>query len=136
EARASATPIPAFARPVVFLRFALFRFEVGELHLFPQPIDDVVDAKFQRVLDAALLVAALARLLIAFLRGTPDAIAGLRLALADAFLLGWRAQAEPVMLEHPHRDSNRAGAAVQHIRAGNDLRQMLPHGVADFVVMT
>ncbi len=108
EARARAAAIPAFARPVVFLGAPGLRFEIRQLHLFPQPIDDVVDAEFERVLDAAVFVAALAALIVAVLLRTADAIAGLGLALADALLLVGVAQLEAIVLEHAHRHAHGA----------------------------
>ncbi len=136
EARARAASVPAFAGPVVLARLAAPGFEVGKLHFFPQPVDDVVDAEFQGVLDAAFLVAALAALLAVLLLWTADAIARFRLALADAFLFVRRTQPEAIVFEHPHGDADRGRAATENVGAGDDLRQMLAHGIAHLLVVT
>ena len=63
-------------------------------------------------------------------------IAGLGLALPDALLFVGVAELEAVVLEHLDGHAHRRGAAVEHVRAGNDLGQVLSDSVADFVVMT
>ncbi len=136
EPRARAAAVPAFARPVVVARLAGSILEVRQLHLLPQPVDDVVDLELEGVLDAAVLVAAAAA--AAALRGIRarvDAVAGPCGALADAFDLVRRTQPESVVLEHPHRHAHRRAAAGQHVGAGDHLRQVGANGVADLLVV-
>src|SRR6185503_19424892 len=90
----------------------------------------------ERVLDAAVFVAALAALVVAVLLRTADAIARLGLTLADALLLVGGPQLEAVVLQHAHRDAHRRGAAVEDVCTGDDLRQVLPHGIANLIVVT
>jgi hypothetical protein len=52
--------IPSLANELVVLGAAGPRLEVRQLHLFPEPVDDVVDLELEHVLDAAVLVAAAA----------------------------------------------------------------------------
>src|SRR5690606_15914336 len=98
ESRARTATVPAFAGPVVLFGATGFCFQVGKLHLFPQPVNDIFDSKLQRILDSALLVAALTALRIALLLWPADAIARLRLSLPDALLLVRVAQTEPIVL--------------------------------------
>src|SRR5690606_8553016 len=135
EARARAAPVPALARPVVLFRLALLCLQIRQLHLVPEPVDDVVDAKLERVLDGAVFVAALAALLLAFLLRAADAIAGLGLPLPDALLLVRVAEPEAIVFEHPHRHAHRARASAQDIGPCDDLRQVLAHRFANLLVV-
>src|SRR5688572_15905215 len=82
---AGAAPVPAFAHEFVVARAAGASLEVGELHLLPEPVDDVVDLELEHVLDAAVFVAAATASGGAFaLSGRADAVPGLSGSLTDA----------------------------------------------------
>src|SRR6185437_949715 len=88
EARTRAAPVPALADPVAVVGRTGARLEIGQLHLLPQPVDDVVDLELEQQLHLALVTAAgalLARSLVA--RRIGEHVAGLGLALARALLL-------------------------------------------------
>ena len=135
QARAGAASVPSFTCPIVVARFASLRFEIRQLHLFPQPVDDVVDAKLECVLDAAVFVAALSALVAVLLLRAADAIAGFGLTLSDTLLLVRRSQSEAIVLEHAHRHAHGARATREDIRARDDLRQMLSHCLTHFLVV-
>src|SRR5262249_11848173 len=63
-------------------------------------------------------------------------ITRLRLPLSRALLLFGTAQAEVVMLQHPHRHAYGACGVVYDIATGDDLREVFAHRLADFLVMT
>src|ERR1700736_1408304 len=63
-------PIQALAFPVRLLRRSHTRLQIGKLHVFPQPIDDVVDLEFEQQFRAAALFAPGALLPRAALGGT------------------------------------------------------------------
>src|SRR5690606_17259842 len=136
ESRARTATVPAFAGPVVLFGATGFCFQVGKLHLFPQPVNDIFDSKLQRILDSALLVAALTALRIALLLWPADAIARLRLSLPDALLLVRVAQTEPIVLQHAHRHPYGARPAAEHVGARHDLRQVAPHCIAHLLVVS
>src|SRR5262249_22284225 len=58
EPRSRATPVPPFADPVCVLRGADARLEVRQLHLLPQPVDDVVDLDLEQELDLTFVLTA------------------------------------------------------------------------------
>jgi len=80
EARTRAAPIVTFPHPVRILGRTHARLQIGKLHLFPQPIDDVVDFEFEHELNFTLVLATLAFLArAALLGGIGKYIAGLAL---------------------------------------------------------
>src|SRR5262249_28579748 len=88
EPGARAAPIPTLTHPVGLLGGADARLEVGKLHLFPQPIDDVVDLEFEQELDFTLVLAARSFLARPPLLGRVGKyIARLGFSLAGALLL-------------------------------------------------
>src|SRR6185437_12328583 len=88
ESGAGAAAIPALTHPVGLLGGTDARLEVGELHLLPQPVDDVVDLEFQQQLHLALVLPSRTLLARTTLLGRiGEHIAGLGLALAGALLL-------------------------------------------------
>src|ERR1700676_2643544 len=104
EARACAAPIVTFPYPVRILGRTHARLQIGKLHLFPQPIDDVVDLEFQHELDFTLILAALAFLSgAALLGGIGKYVAWLGFSLPRALLLLGPAESEVIVLEHPNR---------------------------------
>src|SRR5690606_1210850 len=135
EARARAAPVPSLARPVGFLGRADARLQVRKLHLLPEPADDVVDLDLEEQLQLAFLAPAgtLARALIA--RRRAEHIARLHVALADALGLVRSPEPEVVVLEDPHGNPHGPRAFVDHVPAGNDLRQVLADRVADLLVV-
>ena len=103
EPRARAAPVPAFAHPVRLVRGADARLEIRQLHLLPEPVDDVVDLELEQELHFAFVLPARALLARAALAVRAlQYIAGLGFALARAFLVLRAAQAEVIVLEHAH----------------------------------
>src|SRR4029077_20301041 len=95
EPRAGAAPIPALAHPFTLGGRAGARLEVRQLHLLPQPVDDVVDLELEQELHAAVIAAAAALLTRALvLARIGEHVPGLGLALAGALLLLGIAQSE------------------------------------------
>src|SRR5690606_28284068 len=135
EARARAAPVPALTRPVRLVGRADPRLQVRQPHLLPEPVDDVVDLDLEHELQLPVFSAArtLASALVAGRRA--EHVARLHVALADAVRLARAPQAEVVVLEDPHRNADRSRALVDHVPAGNDLRQVLADRVADFLVV-
>src|SRR6185503_10912380 len=58
EPRARAPAVPAFANPVGFVGGADASLEIGKLHFFPQPVDDVVDLQLEQELNLAVVLSA------------------------------------------------------------------------------
>jgi hypothetical protein len=136
RSRRERAPIPTFAHPVRFVGRPDARLQVGELHLLPQPVDDVVDLEFEQELDFTLILAARALFAgTALLRGIGKYIARLGFALAGTLLLFGTAQAEVIVLEHSHGDAHSARAFVDDIRARDDLWQVLANRLAHFFVV-
>src|SRR5581483_7159787 len=104
--------------------------------LLPQPVDDVIDLELEQELDFTLVLAAAALLARAALLGRiGEHITRLGLALSGALLLLRTTQTEVVVLQHPYRHAHGAGAFVDDIRAGNDLRQMLAYRFAHLLIV-
>src|SRR6202035_3301722 len=102
ESRACCTPLPTFARPVGLVGGSHARLQVGKLHFFPQPIDDVVDLEFEQQLYFTLVLAAGTLLAgTALLGRIGKYIAWLGFALSGALLLLGAAQTEVIVLQHP-----------------------------------
>ena len=136
EPRTRTALVPAFARPVRFLGLADARFQIRQLHLFPQPVDDVIDLEFEHELDAALVLAAGALVrAFALLTGLRQHIAGFDVALPDTLAVIGFSQAEVIVLEHAHRHLDRARTATHDVGAGNDVGEPLANGFADLVVV-
>src|SRR5262249_15860277 len=98
--------------------------------------DDVVDLQLQQELDFAFVLSARTFLTGAALaRWALQNVARLGFALSRALLVFGAAQAEVIVLEHAHRYAHGLRTVVDDIGAGNDLRQVLAHRVADFLVV-
>src|SRR6185437_120335 len=137
EPGAGTAAIPTLTHPVGIFRRPDASLEVGELHLLPQPVDDVVDLEFEQQLHLALLLPSRTLLARTTLLGRiGEHIAGLGLALAGALLLLRRAQTKVIVLQHADRHPHGARAAVDQLPARDDLRQVLPHRLADLLVLT
>ena len=137
EPRARAAPVPALADPVAVVGGPGARLEVRQLHLLPDPVDDVVDLELEQQLHLAFITSARALLagsLVA--RRIGQYVAGLGLALARALGFFRASQAEMVVLEHAHRHAHRACAAVDDVAAGDDLGQIGAHRLAHLLVVT
>src|SRR6185312_2345686 len=133
---ARGAPVPALADPVAVVGRTGARLEIGQLHLLPQPVDDVVDLELEQQLHLALVTAAgalLARSLVA--RRIGEHVAGLGLALARALLLLGTAQPEVIVLEHAHRHAHGAGAVIDDFAAGDDVGEIGAHRLADLLVV-
>src|SRR5262249_15129784 len=136
EPRTRAASIPAFANPVRFFGRADARLQIRQLHLFPEPVDDVVDLELQHELDFAFVLSARALLARSTLTlRSLQNVARLRSALAGTLLLLRFAQTEVIVLEHAHRNAHGLRRVVDDIGARNDLREVLAHGVAHFLVV-
>src|SRR5262249_24524846 len=82
QARARAATVVTLADPFGFLRRTYTRLEVGKLHLFPKPVDNVVDFEFEQELHFAFILPARTFLTRpALLRRVGENVTGLRLAL-------------------------------------------------------
>jgi hypothetical protein len=133
EARAHAAPAPALAREVLVAQGAGLDLQVGQLELFPQPIDDVVDLELEHELIAAFVVTPGA--FAVALRGPREHVAGLAVALADTLALAGLAQPEPRMLEEVHGHLHRAVGTRHHLAVRDELGKLLADGGAHFVVV-
>src|SRR5439155_26149890 len=120
EPRADAALADAFAHDLVLVDgSARLGFEIGQLELLPQPVDEIIELELDHQLEFALAGTALAGLVArAGLRGSQD-VADFSLALARAaFRLGIR-EPEPRMLEHAHRNPYGAlGGIRDEVAAG------------------
>ncbi len=137
QARARAAPIPPFTDPVRILGRTHARLQIGQLHLFPEPVDDVVDLDLQHELNLTLVLTTgplLARALIGARIG--QHVPGLGSALTDTLGLAGSPQPKVVVLEHAHRDAYGARAVVDDFAARDDLRQMLAHRFAHLLIVS
>src|SRR5262249_9640246 len=128
--------VPALTYPVALIRGPGARLEVRQLHLLPEPVDDVVDLELQQQLHAAVIAAALALLARALVAvGIGEPVARLGLALAGPLPLLGTAQAEVVVLEHAHRHAHGARTLVDEVTTGDDLGKIGAHGLAHLLVV-
>ena len=117
------------------------RLQVGQLEVFPQPVEDIVDGKFQQQTDLAAAAGAFLRAIATGLiavHGTRRAqqVAGLAFALAGAHFQPWRRQPEARVFQQAHRYLHAAlPGAADEIRTGDQLGQMGLHRFAHFLVM-
>ena len=117
------------------------RLQVGQLEVFPQPVEDIVDGKFQQQTDLAAAAGAFLRAIATGLiavHGTRRAqqVAGLAFALAGARFQPWRGQPEARVLQQAHRYLHAALPRIaDQVRAGDQLGQMGLHRLAHFLVM-
>jgi len=109
QAGARPAPVPPLAFPFGFLGSSDPWLQIGELHVLPEPLDDVVHFELEQEFGAASLFSA-----GAFLSRTaggirlPEHIAGFGLPLTDALRFAGVPQPKAVMFEHAHGDSDRA----------------------------
>src|SRR5262245_41472742 len=136
EARSRAALVPALAHEIGLVhRRRAARLELGELQLFPQPVDDLVDLQLDHETDLAVAGPALARIGAGFASRLQD-FAGLAAPLARALLDDRVGEAQPRVLHELDRHHYRAaGRAGHQVRAGEQLGQPALYGFANLLVM-
>src|SRR6202021_552917 len=103
QARPRAAAVPTLPGPVGFLRAAGTGAQIRQFHLFPEPIDDVVDLEFEKEFEPTVVAATATLAGCGCGARLAELIAGFGRALPDALLFLGRPQPEMVVLEHADR---------------------------------
>jgi hypothetical protein len=139
ESRAHPALVPAFAdKLLIVLTCGLLGLEIGQLQLFPQPIEHVFDFELEHELQIALTASRLSAFFFALLRlSRPQHLARLTGALSCARLAVSVAQSEARVLSEPHRHEDcPATRTAEHIRARDQVGQRFLDGLAYFLVVS
>jgi hypothetical protein len=139
QARTYAALVPALAHEFdVVLPRGLLWFEIGQLQLFPQPVENVFDFELEHELKIALTAAGLvATLILALLRlSRAQYLSRFARTLARARFALRIAQSETSMLRKTHWNEHSAAARpAQNIWAGDQVRERLLDGFAHLLVV-